>query len=212
LTAAERAAAKTARLAEREAERAAVMAAKEEAQINAPLARADFMVAGHFVAVKQQRIRELKETCELPTRVILVREPDNRFSKNAVAVQTEDGRSIGYVPEDGGLGAGASEISALLADGAQQLAFITKYLSSDAKPLPVVKARLFRSDATLPDEAAPASARRPAEAPSSSLSASPAVTSWSAAEVAALVVGVVVCCIAAFGALSMLREYLAGAR
>jgi hypothetical protein len=40
---------------------------------------------------------EIALTCHYGQRVLLVREPDNRYDPNAVMILTEDGRQLGYV-------------------------------------------------------------------------------------------------------------------
>jgi HIRAN domain len=71
-----------------------------------------------------------------------VREPENKYSRNAVGVCLDNAVKIGYVPEEL-----ATEIAPLLDAGHRQSAYLTKILSGGRTPIPVVQAYLYRPDA-----------------------------------------------------------------
>lgn len=126
-----------------DAERAAVKAAKEaereERRRNAPLASANFMVAG----VRHDGRQAVIERHANPgDAVTLQRDRGNRFSKYAVAVVLANGKQIGFVPEDD-----AQELAALLDQGARADAVITKILGGGRSLIPVVQTYLYRADA-----------------------------------------------------------------
>ena len=74
--------------------------------------------------------------------VYLIRDRENRFSKNAVEVRLSNGMQIGFVPEDY-----ATDVAPLLNSGLPHDAFITKILTGGRSPIPVVQAYVYRADA-----------------------------------------------------------------
>jgi hypothetical protein len=77
--------------------------------------------------------------------VFLVRDRNNRFSRNAVEVRTRHGYQIGFVPENYAIG-----LAPLLDKGCSHVAFITKVLTGGRSPIPVVQAYVHRADSTEP--------------------------------------------------------------
>ena len=125
--------------AERAAAKAAKEAEREERRRNAPLASANFMVAG----VRHDGRQAVIERHANPGDVVwLNRDRGNRFSKFAVAVNLANGKQIGFVPEDD-----AQELSPLLYQGARAEAVITKILGGGRSLIPVVQVYLYRADA-----------------------------------------------------------------
>src|SRR5690606_29783529 len=78
--------------------------------------------------------------------VEICRQPSNRFSKNACAVQVDNGIQIGYVPEEH-----ARELAGLLDQGYKYEAWITKILTGGRFPIPVVQLNVYSPEASLPD-------------------------------------------------------------
>jgi len=124
---------------ERAAAKAAKEAEREERRRNAPLASANFMVAG----VRHDGRQAVIERHANPGDAVwLKRDRGNRFSKYAVAVVLANGKQIGFVPEDD-----AHELAPLLDQGARADAVITKILGGGRSLIPVVQTRLYRADA-----------------------------------------------------------------
>ena len=74
--------------------------------------------------------------------VYLVRDPANRYSRNAIEVRLANGLQIGFVPEEF-----AVELAPLLDGGALHVAVITKILDRGKTPIPVVDVDLYNRDA-----------------------------------------------------------------
>jgi hypothetical protein len=124
---------------EREAER---HQEREERQRRRPVYSANFMVAGvHYEGRPEVIRRHVREG----DRVYLVRDPHNRYSRNAIEVRLESGYMIGYVPEDY-----APEVAPFL-DDLPHTAVVTKVLRGGRVPIPVVQAYLYRKDADVED-------------------------------------------------------------
>jgi HIRAN domain len=76
----------------------------------------------------------------------LVRDRDNKFSRNAVEVRLENGMQIGFVPEED-----AVEVAAHLDAGRPHVAYIKKILTGGRSPIPVVVASIYGPDAARSD-------------------------------------------------------------
>jgi hypothetical protein len=147
-------AAKSAAREVREQARVDARAARER---NRPVASWNFMVAGCRYEGRPSTIRDYAEP---DASVELVREPENKYSRNAVGVCLDNAMKIGYVPEEL-----AIEIAPLLDGGHRQSAHLTKILSGGRTPIPVVQAYLYRRDAEVPVRASRFGLhRRPASA------------------------------------------------
>lgn len=131
---AERDEAKAARDQEREKER-------EERRRDVQLASANFMVAG---VRHEGRGEVIARYANAGDPVRLVRDRGNRFSRFAIAVQLDNGKQIGFVPEED-----AQRLAPFLDQGAKCVAFMTKILGSGRTPIPVVQTRLYRADSTV---------------------------------------------------------------
>lgn len=118
---------------------------REERRRDVQIASANFMVAGVRHEGRGELIARYANAGD-PVR--LVRDRDNRYSRAAIGVQLENGRQIGFVPEED-----AQDLAPLLDDGAKCAAWITKILGSGRVPIPVVQAKLFRPDSTVDAEA-----------------------------------------------------------
>ncbi len=144
--------------ADRERSREAKAQAKAEAAEarvrNLPIERYDFMVAG---VGYDERHLIVEVFAEVGEPVELVREPGNRYSRNAVRVELV-GQQIGYVPEEL-----ATEMAPLLDNKHQHRARIKKVLEGRRYPIPVVIAEIFKPEAELPPLVVPPARDEPPE-------------------------------------------------
>ncbi len=148
---AEKAAAKEARLAEREA-------ARQVRERNRPVSQFNFMVAG---ASYEGRWKIIDAHVSVNGLVYLVREPDNPVDRNAVAIRLANGLQIGYAPRDY-----AAPITQLLNAGFRQRAWCSKLLTRTAFAIPVIEAAFYNRDATIEGAVVPESLpQRPASQP-----------------------------------------------
>ena len=122
--------------AEREAGK---QAQREERERSRPVGSWNFMVAGVRYEGRPQVITRYASPDDA---VYLIRDRENRFSKNAVEVRLSNGMQIGFVPEDY-----ATDVAPLLNSGLPHDAFITKILTGGRSPIPVVQAYVYRADA-----------------------------------------------------------------
>lgn len=97
----------------------------------------DFMVAG---VRHKGRAAIISRYVTDGDQVFLVRDRQNAYSRNAIAVRLRNGLQIGFVPEDD-----AIEAAALLDSGDPHRAFVKKILGYDV-PIPVIVAEIYRSD------------------------------------------------------------------
>lgn len=116
---------------------------REERERNRPLASVNFMVAGVRYEGRPQVIQEYVRAEDA---VFLVRDRNNKYSRNAVEVRTRHGYHIGFVPEYH-----AVELSPMLDKGCPHVALVTKVLTGGRAPIPVVDADVFRPDSSEPD-------------------------------------------------------------
>jgi hypothetical protein len=127
------------------AKKAQARAAREqerlERQRNAPIASANFMVAG---CRYEGRPGIIARHANAGDPVRLSRDVGNRFSTHAIGVQLEGGQQIGFVPEEI-----ATELAPELDAGARCAAYMTKILTGGRSPIPVVQARLYAADSTI---------------------------------------------------------------
>jgi len=127
-----------------EARREAVAARQAVQRQNRPIQSANFMVAGvRYEGRPAVILRDVSEGLN----VSLMRDMDNDYSPNAIAVVTPSGGQIGFVPEDY-----AGQLAPLLDAGAKCRVNVTKILGRGHVPIPVVQAYLYDSAATLPAE------------------------------------------------------------
>lgn len=127
--------------AEREEAKAAREQEREERRRDVQLAAANFMVAG---VRHEGRAEVIARYANAGDPVRLVRDRGNRYSRFAIAVQLENGKQIGFVPEED-----AQRLAPLLDQGAKCAAWMTKILGSGRVPIPVVQTRLYRSDSSV---------------------------------------------------------------
>jgi HIRAN domain len=120
---------------------------REERERNDPIEHWDFMVAGSRY---EGRPAVIDRHARVASPVHLVRDPDNRHSRNTVQVHTESGHQIGFVPEDD-----AADVAPLLDAGHPYSAQIKKILTGGQYPIPVVIADIYRKDATVPSRVRP---------------------------------------------------------
>jgi hypothetical protein len=113
---------------------------REDRERNAPLARADFMVAGATIGSER---RKACASCSEGEPVLLVREPSNPHDSNAIQVRTDSGRMLGYVPREE-----AEFYAELMDDGAKQSFSIKKVIeTSSGRIIPVVYGAFYRPEA-----------------------------------------------------------------
>ena len=108
-----------------------------------PIGSWNFMVAGCRYNGRPAAIRDHATPGE---RAYLVRDRDNKFSRNAVEVRLNNGAQAGYVPEEI-----ATELAPLLDQRLPHTGVLTKVLTGGRTPIPVVQARVFSADAQVPD-------------------------------------------------------------
>ena len=113
------------RLAAEEKERLA-----ELRRLNRPIARFDVMVAG---VLHEGRAAVIERFVGESDTVYLAREPQNRFSPNAIAVRLTNGFDIGYIPETE-----AVNLAPVLDQGALHSAEVKKILHGRRAPIPVI--------------------------------------------------------------------------
>jgi hypothetical protein len=130
---AEKAAARSAKEADRDR-------ARRERQRSRPVASANFMVAG---ARHEGRPTVIERHANAGDEVRLVRDHGNRFSSAAIAVNLMNGKQIGFVPDDE-----AQTLAPLLDQGLRVEAVITKILSGGRSPIPVVQVYVLHPDST----------------------------------------------------------------
>jgi hypothetical protein len=127
--------------AQREAGKATREQEREERRRDIQIAAANFMVAG----VRHEGRGELvARHANAGDPVRLVRDRDNRYSRFAIAVLLDNGKQIGFVPEED-----ARNLAPFLDQGARCAAWMTKLLGRGRVPIPVVQTKLYRSDSTV---------------------------------------------------------------
>lgn len=117
-------------------------AEKEKRERERPVASANFMVAGVRYEGRPEVIRRHVRERD---QVFMVRDPNNKYSRNAIEIRTAQGYQIGFAPEDD-----AVELAPLLDKGYPHNAIITKVLAGGATPIPVVQAYVFRPESEMP--------------------------------------------------------------
>jgi HIRAN domain len=125
--------------ARREVEARSRERSAEERERHRPIESANFMVAG---VRHGNRPAIIARFAKADQAVRLVRDRDSEYGSNAIAVCLENGMPIGFVPEDH-----STLLAPLLDEGASYQASITRILTGGRSPIPVVEARLYRSDA-----------------------------------------------------------------
>lgn len=123
---------------EREAQKQQERAERERQR---PLDSANFMVAGVHYEGRWEVIRRHVSEGDV---VYLARDPENKFSRNAIEVRLKNGMQIGFVPEDF-----APDLAPLLDRGCPHTAYVTKVLTGGRAPIPVVQAYIHHPDADL---------------------------------------------------------------
>lgn len=115
----------------------------EDRERNSPIEHWDFMVAGSRY---EGRPDVIERYARVAAPAYLVRDPNNRYSRNAVEVRTTSGHQIGFVPEED-----AADVAPLLDAGHPYLAQIKKILTGGRYPIPVIIAEVYRKDASVPN-------------------------------------------------------------
>jgi hypothetical protein len=138
---------KAGELIEREQTQAALGTEKqherEKKERNLPLVYASFKVAG---VTHEGRSALIDAYVNAGDKVFLIRDRQNKFSRNAVEIRLQNGYQIGFVPE-----ADAIDFAPLLDKGCLHRAFVTRVRKGYKSPIPVVQAYLYRSDSTAQD-------------------------------------------------------------
>jgi hypothetical protein len=131
-------------LVEKEANRAAKAAAqikaREERLLNRPLASANFMVAG---VTHEGRAHSVAQYACVGDPVDLIRDPTNVHDSNAIEVRLKGGWQIGYVPRED-----AERLAPVMDRGCKYEAYLTKILSGEWAPIPVVDVSLYHVNAS----------------------------------------------------------------
>ncbi len=143
---------RTAVIARREVEKA-------ERERNRPDYTLNFMVAGCRF---EGRSTVIVESVAPGTTVKLLRDRANRFSRHAIAVYLDDGRHIGFVPDDDA----SSGLSEILDSGGHAVGHVTKLLGNPNAPIPVVQSSFYDAGTGPPVD------RSPSESPHRKVSAS----------------------------------------
>lgn len=111
------------------------------AAANRAIATYDFMVAG----VRYGNRADIIVACCAPEdRVLLVRDPANRFSQHAVSIRLLTGEEIGYAPESD-----ARTMFVHLTEGRRYDASVKKILTGGRMPIPVIVADFYGAEATV---------------------------------------------------------------
>ena len=126
---------------QREEAKAAREQEREERQRDVQIAAANFMVAG---VRHEGRGDVIAQYANAGDPVRLIRDRGNRHSRFAIAVQLENGKQIGFVPEED-----AQRLAPFLDQGAKCAAWMTKILGSGRVPIPVVQTKLYRPESTV---------------------------------------------------------------
>ena len=116
---------------------------KEERELNYPLSSANFMVAGVRFEGRPEVIRSYAKPDE---QVYLVRDRQNKYSRNAIEVRLKNGMQIGYVPEDD-----AVYFTPYLDKDCKHYGYITKILTGGRSPIPVVQAYIYKPETLVKD-------------------------------------------------------------
>ncbi len=116
--------------------------AAEERERNRRLHSANFMVAGTGY---EGRSRIIERELRPGQAVYLVRDPDNIYDSNAVQVCLANGHQIGFVPREE-----TEQMAPILDRGCRQVASCIKILTGGSRPIPVIEADLYRSEADVP--------------------------------------------------------------
>lgn len=116
---------------------------REARERNSPIEHWDFMLAG---AAFEGRPSLIERHAHVGAPVHLVRDPGNKYSRNAIEVRTTSGHQIGFVPETE-----AVDLAPLLDAGHPYFAQIKKILIGRRYPIPVIVADVYRKDSTLPN-------------------------------------------------------------
>jgi hypothetical protein len=114
---------------------------KEEHELNYPLSSANFMVAGVRFEGRPEVIRNYARPDE---QVFLVRDRQNKYSRNAIEVRLRNGMQIGYVPEDD-----AVYLAPYFDKECKHYGYITKILTGGRSPIPVVQAHIYKPEALI---------------------------------------------------------------
>jgi len=110
---------------------------KQEKLRNKPIGAANFMVAGTKF---DGRPTIIENHLWIDDDVYLLRDINNKYSRNAVMVLTKQGYQIGFVPEDY-----AKDIAQLLDKDCPHQATVTKILGYN-HPIPVIQCYFYRTD------------------------------------------------------------------
>lgn len=114
----------------------------EAEERNEPIERLDFCVAGSRYEGRHEAVRLHARQGDVG---YLIRERDNKFSKNAVEVRLQNGMMVGYVPEEL-----AIDLAPTLDGGAKHRAHIKKLWQGKHSLIPIMLAEIYQRDADRP--------------------------------------------------------------
>ena len=80
---------------------ATVLHGQHGLDIGKPFAKQIYLVDAHIAGTTHvDNINEIEPRLEVGKRLKFLREPDNKYDKQAIVVKDEDNHKIGYVPKD----------------------------------------------------------------------------------------------------------------
>jgi hypothetical protein len=118
---------------------------------NSPAKSSNFLVAG---VGYEGREKVVGEYANVGDTVYLVRDPHNKYDRNAIEVRLANNQQVGYVPAEA-----AAEQASFMDAGFLQRAYITKLYEGKRHTIPVVQAYWYRPEATVQDALSPAAVR-----------------------------------------------------
>lgn len=132
---------KTQRAEEKEKLRLEKQAKREEKLRNSPIEAVDCLVAGVAYEGRSEVVtRYVRPGCLF----YFVREPQNPYDPNAVAIIVNEGYSIGYLPREV-----AEKIAPLLDQGCKYVAHCKRIYEGKHQNIPVLLARIYRPEASV---------------------------------------------------------------
>jgi anti-sigma factor RsiW len=140
-----------AEVSERLQARAEKEAHRQRRKANSPVKSLNFLVAG---VGYEGRKRVVEEYANIGDAVYLVRDPQNKYDRNAIELRLANNQQVGYVPAEI-----AAQSASLMDAGFLQRAYITKFYAGKRHTIPVVQAYLYRPEATVKDALSPEALR-----------------------------------------------------
>jgi hypothetical protein len=89
----------------------------------------------------ENRAEIVRSHVSLDDQVFLIRDRENKFSKNAIEVRTRQGYQIGFLPEEE-----AVEVAPFLDQGCLHFAEVEWLMTGGKVPIPVIRGKLYSPD------------------------------------------------------------------